>query len=404
MSYDVGIIGGGAIGLACAWRLAQGGARVVLFERGQVGREASWAAGGMLAAQCEMAHHPPTAHYPPHTSTQTLLSTHTSYGQARAMFDLCLQSRALYGDFADELFELTGVDVELSLASYAKNDWRKPGIMFVGNEASLKALDAQQQSGARVENAAKSLWRWLPDEGQVEPRLLLEALQKAVKKSAIALYAGCAVHSLNSVRGIFYIATDAGSFHCEKVLLTAGAWSGDLSTHIQPPLPALPVRPVAGQMLALRPRNPRVLPHIIYSADAYLIPRRDGRVVVGATMEERGFEAQNTREGVAKLKARASELAPQLADAEMEEAWAGLRPATPDGLPILGRTNIENLFVAGGHFRNGILLTPATAQHMTQCILQNAPIAAEFQAARFSPNFQETTEVAAESFTPCVSN
>jgi glycine oxidase ThiO len=392
MSYDVGVIGGGAIGLACAWRLAQNGARVVLFERGPIGHEASWAAGGMLAAQCEMAHHPPRAkNVSEKANALSLVSTH----QALAMFNLCLQSRAMYAEFAEELFAATSVDVELSLKDYVRNDWREPGILFVGNDSSLAALDAQRELGARVEDIEKDSARWLPEEGQVEPRLLLEALKLAVKQAGVALYASCKVHRLNSVRDVFYIATDAGSFHCEKVLLTAGAWSGDLSTHIEPALPALPVRPVAGQMLALRSKDSHPLSHIIYSDGAYLIPRRDGRIVVGATMEERGFDAQVTPEAIAKLHGKATALVPALADAQIEETWASLRPGTPDGLPILGQSNINNLFVASGHFRNGILLTPVTAQLLTDCIMNEAEAPAEFSSSRFSSPI---------SLTSCASN
>ena len=173
MNYDVGVIGGGVIGLACAWRLAQRGARVALFERGEIGREASWAAAGMLAAQCEAAHHPPAE------------SGTREHSSRAAMFDLCLQSRALYSAFADELFDATQTDIELSLRNHARGDWRTPGILYVQTKADDNAprvLAAQKNVEQTPDfNGFRALH--LPEEGQVENRLLTQALQRACEYS-----------------------------------------------------------------------------------------------------------------------------------------------------------------------------------------------------------------------------
>ncbi|MDQ3812560.1 MAG: FAD-dependent oxidoreductase, partial [Armatimonadota bacterium] len=330
---------------------------------------------------CEAAHHPPTEN--------------GAAGASRAaMFDLCLQSRALYRRFADELFDATGMDIELSLSGHARGDWRQPGILYVAtrdDDCTIEALEAQRARGQRVDSADFDNSRavWLPDEGQVDNRKLVDALRAAAVKAGVALFQNRLMHLTRLAldqSGVRWhkdrvtLLPPSSEHEYDKILLCAGAWSreaGNLPNSCRPP-----VRPVAGQMLALRTR--RRVRHIVYGSDVYLVPRRDGRLIVGATMEETGFKKRVTAAGAMQLLCAACELMPPLKDCELLDHWAGLRPATPDGLPILGCTPIENLFVATGHFRNGILLTPITAQLMTECVLRGADAPPAFRIDRFA--------------------
>ena len=376
---DVGIIGGGVIGLSCAWRLAQGGARVAVFERATVGREASWAAAGMLAAQCEAAHHPPLD---PEDIEYSMLRR-----KQQAMFDLCLESRAMYGDFADELFAETNLDIELSIANHCRNDERTPGILYVqsaNDDAAFSRFAQQQERGLTVENAPDfngfpSLW--LPQEGQVNNRVLAQALLFALRKLKVPIFENEEVRCVQS-RDLkrCEIVSSRRQMKCENVLLCGGARS---SRHAQLPQNcAPPIKPVAGQMIALR--SPKIPRHIIYGSDVYLVPRRDGRVLVGATMENVGFDAQTSIAAAKQLFANAARLIPDLEEDSIEDQWAGLRPQTPDGLPVLSRGEAEGFYVATGHFRNGILLAPITAKLMADCILRNIEPPREFALQRFT--------------------
>lgn len=370
-SCDIAIIGGGVIGLSCAWRLAQAGAKVHLYEEGEVGRGASWAAAGMLAAQVEAAVHP----------------SHQAEDSGRsAFFDLCLQSRALYASFAQELLEATGIDIELSLKDAPTSDWRTPGILYVGenDDEAFREFEKQREAGKRVE-LREGHARWLPEEGQVKNRKLVAALKAAAKT------AGAKIHEYCPVFGVHHknLVTKNGVWRYEKFLISSGASGRQLEGVEEACLP--PVHPVSGEMLAARASKP--LDHIIYSRDAYLVPRRDGRILIGATMQFLQPHNKTTRAARDFLLRAAQRLMPNLRF-EIEDHWAGLRPATPDNLPILGRTSIENLFVATGHFRNGILLTPITAQLMTDCILNDVAPPQEFSLQRFAKGV----------LAPCASN
>ena len=347
---EIAIIGGGVIGLSCAWRLAQLGARVTLFERGDLGAESSFAAGGMLAPEAEFWLH----------------------GRDLQLRELGRQSRDLYPDFAAELLELTGVDIELSQLNSPTEDWRTPGILM-----AAPGLDC---------DAPKKLWSgqpavWFERDGQVEPRQLIQALRAACEKTGVCIRENTPVHAVDMRcrNRISALILENERVVVSRVLLCAGAWSAFAG------LPAWampPIRPLAGQMLQLRPQHR--LKRIVYGANCYLIPRRDGRLLVGATVEETGFQKRVTARGVAQLLNAALELAPVLRDAKFEASWAGLRPASPDGLPILGRGPIENLSYATGHGRNGILLAPVTAQITAGLLLRGEGVPVAFGWGRFS--------------------
>ncbi len=346
----IAIVGGGAIGLACAWRLRQRGAAVTLFESGDFGGEASFAAGGMLAPGPEFWLHQRNA----------------------SLRELGVQSRDLYPDFAAELLQLTGVDVELCLENSPTSDWRAPGILMVVDKREIRG-QPRQWNGQSA--------HWFADEGQVEPRHLTRALRVACEKAGVGLRENAAVRGFdvadNRVQALLF--GNGARFEADRFLLCAGAWSGRFGL---PAEAAPPVRPVAGQMLQLR--GGRLLEHVVYGEDCYLIPRRDGRLLVGATVEETGFEKRVTTPATSYLLNAARTLAPQLEAAPLETSWSGLRPVAPDGLPILGGGPLENLSYATGHGRNGILLAPRTAEIMADCLLRGEAAPDEFRIERFS--------------------
>ena len=372
--FDVGIIGGGVIGLSCAWRLAQNGARVALFERGEIGREASWAAAGMLAAQCEAAHHPPS-------------DDESSTRSRAAMFDLCLQSRAMYADFADEI----GDDVELDLSG-ARSATYFRGITYVAtrkDDIAIAAFEKQNADGLPVV-ALNAVYPpdihfvrafLLPDEGSVNNRKLVQYLKIAALRHQAAICENVEVRNVQTDNFWAKINTSAGTFRCEKVLMCAGSWSGYVPTPLAQILKH--VQPIGGQMIALK----YSLGQVLYSSDVYLVPRRDGSLLVGATVEAPGFrrESRNraTVAGTLQLLNAACQLLPDLKNAPFLDSWAGLRPGTPDGLPILGSTSVKNFYVATGHYRNGILLAPITAKLMTDCLLNDIEPPREFSIERF---------------------
>ena len=362
---DVAIIGGGAIGLSCAWQLALRGARVTLFERAQSGREASFAAGGMLAPICESAVHPWNC--APHSR--------------QAMLDLCFASRDAYPAFEAQLRLQTGLDIELSLRSGEIQDWREPGILFVSPAPDDRRLEALYAFGPPVQWEGKSAVH-LPADGQVESRKLIDALRAAALGQGVEIRENCTIRRLICENGAAKgVADDKTEFRAAKVLRCAGAWSGKIGG--LPPEISASVRPVAGEVVQLR--GEKRVKQVIYSDNCYLVPRRDGRLLIGATVEEIGFNKRVTAGGVAKLLTAACALVPALLDAPLETHWAGLRPTTPDGLPLLGETSIPNLFVATGHGRNGVLLTPATSQLIAGAVLEGERLDAAFSPARFTP-------------------
>jgi glycine/D-amino acid oxidase-like deaminating enzyme len=321
---DIVVIGGGVIGLACAWRLAQGGAQVQLFEKNTIGQEASHAAAGMLAAQCEAAVHPP--------------SYHETLPTRSAFFELCLQSRSLYPAFAEELLATSGIDIELSMQGAPTSDWREPGILYISN---------------------------LRDEGQVDNRKLVAALRLACERAGVLLHE-------NSP-----LTLEEAKSQGHKVLLCGGAWSALLAPH-----DARGIRPIAGEVLSARPDEK--INRVLYSRDVYLVPRRDGRVLIGATMVERGYDKTTSAQARELLLEAASGLVPTAKNWNIEEHWTGLRPASIDGLPMLGKTAQQDVLVATGHFRNGILLTPITARLIADAILNDSEIPDDFSASRLT--------------------
>ncbi|MBW4486072.1 MAG: glycine oxidase ThiO [Tildeniella torsiva UHER 1998/13D] len=332
---DVLVVGGGVIGLAIALELRQQGATVTVLSR-DFQQAASHAAAGMLAPCAEGL--PPGP-----------------------MLDLALASLALYPSWVSKLESLTGQSVGYWPCGILAPRRTVP-------EHSTGWLDAatlayyQPGLGHDVQGAF-----WHPDEGQVDNRLLVQALRSAVIDLGVTLHEGTGAIALRHYQGrIERVCTSqSGDFMAGQVVLATGAWAHEL-------LP-LPVFPKKGEMASLRVPvgygTLQPLQRVLFGEDTYIVPRRDGRIVLGATSQEVGFAPHNTAGGVHQLVGNAIALLPMLADFTLEETWWGYRPATPDEWPILGPGPAANLTLATGHYRNGILLTPITAQLVAQAVL-----------------------------------
>lgn len=372
MKSEVIIIGGGVIGGALALRLAQARARVTVIERGRFGGEASRAAAGMLSPQAESE-------------------------KPDAFFRLAMQSRAMYRGFVEELRELSGIDAQYrdegtlicSLAGVADHfdrwvSWQ----MEAGLALTRLTADELRQREPAITPAANGAI-FLPEDHQVDNRLLMDALAVALQGAGVTIIEGEAVRDIIVEQGVGQgrvkgVIGGATTYFADAVVVAAGSWSGQLCERLGLAAPTLPVR---GQMLAVRGE---ALRHVLHSNRVYLVPRLDGRVLIGATVEEAGFVKAVTAQSLHALLDAAIELAPALAEAEVLETWSGLRPATPDHLPVLGSTAVAGLWLATGHFRNGILLAPVTAALLAQSILAGGATVAlqevmqDFGAARFA--------------------
>jgi len=355
-SFRVVIIGGGIIGCLTAWRLKQRGAEPVIIERGRIGGASSWAGAGILC--------PIQPWLYPDDFTRLIEA-----------------SLALYPELQEELHMRTGISPQ----------WLRCGLMvpFFPDDAvdhRQAALDWSARSGWRVEQLGTSQVRkaepalaqdvqgallW-PEVGQVRNPRLLKALHKLLQNEKIETYDQSEVEGLEENAGGVCGVRLAGHrvVRAEAVLLSAGSWSGDLAERFGI---SLPVKPVKGQIVLLK-SAPGRLSHIIKHDRAYFVPRQDGRILVGASMEFVGFRGGTTVAEVHALLAGLLRLTPQLAHEEIEHQWMGFRPGTPDGLPFLGPVKEKpGLWVASGHYRNGVALAPITAEIMSGWIMGGAP-------------------------------
>ena len=366
---SITIVGGGVIGTAIGWRAAAAGHAVTVVDPAP-GRAASWAAAGMLAPVTE-------AHY----------------GE-EALLALNLESAALWPDFAAGLADASGQDP----------GYRTCGTITVArdldDQAALAELFAfQQRLGLPVERLPGSAIRALepslaprirggivaPQDHQVDNRALITALGEAARRAGVTFDTRTVARidcAGDRVRGVEL--DDGDRVPSDTVVLAAGAGTGAVAGLPDGLLP--PVRPVKGQLLHLRgPAEACPRAGVVRGLEVYVVSRGDGRVVVGATMEERGFDTTVTAGAVMDLLRAAWELLPGLAELELAEVTAGLRPATPDNAPILGPTGLDGLHVATGHFRNGVLLAPVTADAVVAGIGGAVPESVKpFGVQRFS--------------------
>jgi glycine oxidase len=370
--FDVAIVGGGIIGSSIAFKLSTEKLNTVLLDGEEPGRGASWAAAGMLSPG------------PDSSDALPLVPLAKASLQLYPAFIAAIEEASgLHTHFASEgaLQVFPGSRGE-TLRDKMVTEFRKLGIAI--EPISLEAAHSMEKAIDMVAGAAA----WLPGESTVDPRLLMDALLAALRRREVEIRSGCRVTSLlrqgASCTGLIAAGENIAA---KVVVVAAGCYSGTLSGENSAegwPSRYAPTRPVRGQMLALQSSEVN-LGRVLRSERGYLVPRRAGRIVAGSTLEDVGLDKRVTAGGMRKILDAAIELAPNLANAEVVETWAGLRPASPDNLPILGPADIEGLYIATGHYRNGILLAPVTAKLARDWILNNTMDAstADFSPLRF---------------------
>ncbi|MGE0257294.1 MAG: glycine oxidase ThiO [Alphaproteobacteria bacterium] len=370
------VVGAGVAGLGIAWRLAQAGCAVTVYDKGQAGRGASWAAAGMLAAAVE-----------------------TEPGE-EPILPLALESQRMWPDFARELEAASGVSVE----------YRREGTIVVAlnrDDAATLRHSYEFQKGLGLDlhwlTASQARERephlkpgiaaavWSPRDHQVENRLLGRALAAASRQAGVELVEHCPVREIIVGSGrAAGVVTERGADRADIVVLAAGAWSREIDG--VPAANRPPVRPIKGQMLALQmDKAAPLIRHVLWLPRGYLVPRLDGRLVIGGTVEERGFDEHLTAGGLLALLDGAWRAIPTIEELPIAETWVGFRPGSRDDAPMLGPSGIDRLVIATGHHRNGILLTPVTAAVVSSYILTGR---LPEHALPFSPErFATTTRV-----------
>jgi len=341
-SSDVIIIGAGIIGLSLAIELRKKGMSVLIVERGEPGREASHAAAGMLADAGDEFPAPlkPLAH----------------------------ESARMYPEFVHEIEDESGLKVDL----------REHGTILLSRHGEfpegaeplspqrLKSLEPNIDTSPLLPQTPAKICAAYLRERSIDPRALVSAALKAVQHRQVDISSGTEVNSLLVEGGrAVGVQTDKAKYRAQTVVNCAGAWAGAIAPF------EVPVKPIKGQMLAVV-EAPR-LQHVIRSEKVYLVPRSDGRLVIGSTLEDIGYNKQTDVSTLQRLFEAAVELVPGIAKSLRHEAWAGLRPGTPDELPILGETPVSGYFIAAGHYRDGILLAPITAALMSDVVMGKNP-------------------------------
>ncbi|OIP74909.1 MAG: glycine oxidase ThiO [Oscillatoriales cyanobacterium CG2_30_44_21] len=331
---DILIIGSGVIGLATAIALSQEGANVTIVERGTCGKGATWAAAGMLAPEAERLE--------------------------GSLLEFGMRSRAMYPQWIANLMRLSGQDCGYwccgIIAPVLSEGERLP---LSQHSKYLDKVQSHRQQSGLGDSILGSLW--LPEDAQVNNRKLAQALITAARSLSIRILEGVTVYEIARDRNrVTHLETSAGKLQSDRYVLATGAWTRSLMP--------LPVNPIKGQMLSVFDRD-RKLQRVIYAPNCYIVPREDGTIVIGATVEDRGFAEGNTAAGLAQLLNNAISVYPAIADMPITETWWGFRPHAPNEIPILGASDYENLILATGHYRNGILFAPITAKLLTEFIV-----------------------------------
>jgi len=361
-TFDVAIAGGGLIGGSIALELARAGLRVGLFDRQEPGKEASWASAGILS---------------PAPESPAMI----------ALVPLGKASMALYPEFVATVEELSGQKVgyrakgtlEVLTSRHAREELSTIIALHHGlglQAEPISAADAREMEPSLREDVEAAVLR--PAEASVDNRLLTQAVLASAKKSGVEILAGAGVELIwregNTCRGFI---SGGEKISAEHTVIAAGCFSAQ----IQGAESYAPVRPAKGQMISLVCPDAKI-ERVLWGDEIYLVPRNDGRILAGATVEYSGFDKTLTAGGQRKLLSAAIDLVPAFEHARLEETWAGLRPDSPDHLPILGPADLQGLAIATGHFRSGVLLTPITAKLVREWItLRSAGIEWE----RFSP-------------------
>jgi len=359
-SADVAVVGGGIVGLACAWELRRRGLSVTLIERGRPGRESTWAAAGIIAA-----HH---------------------YGATPGpLFDLLRRSLSAYPGFLENV-------------GAGQADWRSDGMLAVARtDEEAAELTARVSWLTEAGYEAELLPPWelralepactgsveiaalFPADGSLDPRLLAAALEKAVRSAGVDVLTDARATSIaigdSRVSGVGLVDEVVAA---PAVVLAAGAWCAGLAPGFR-----LPVRPCKGQMCAVRAEGPR---RAVNYPEGVIVPRAGGRIVLGATQEDVGFDAHIDPDAIRQVHGHAAAIVPGLTNAEIVETWMGFRPQSADGFPVIGPTPVEGLVVATGHFTKGIALAPVTAELVADLVCNDRldPLLGPFGPHRFA--------------------
>jgi glycine oxidase len=356
---DVVVVGGGVIGLTLAWRARAKGLSVTVLERGEIGMGTSHVAAGMLAPVAEV-----------------------EFGDAgQAVLELGLHSAEMWPEFAAELERCSGEQVGLLrtgtlVLARDEDEARELERQIVFRESLGLRMTRLRPSEAREREPALAptvrLALEAPEDHSVDPRLVLVALRRACELVGVDLREGAPVTRVEldqlSARVTGVVLQDGELVSARHVVLAAGAWTSQIEG--LPEHARVSMRPVKGQILRLRdPAGPGLLRRVVRFEGGYLVPRADGRYLLGATVEERGFEEQATAGGVYELLREAHELLPGVSELQIEQLCVGLRPGTPDNVPVIGAGALAGLIWATGHHRNGILLAPLTAELVLQTLL-----------------------------------
>ncbi|MCG8673345.1 MAG: glycine oxidase ThiO [Pseudomonadales bacterium] len=348
---DVIIVGGGIIGLLSARELLQAGAKVTLIDKSEVGTEASWAGGGIVSPLYPWQYQDPIS-------------------------DLVRWAQAYYPNLSDQLREETGVDPQFNPCGLFMLDSQEHEMALWWAQrlnAHLREVDvahAYEKVPALNRRFKRALS--LPAVGNIRNPRLLKALRLSLlSDKKFTLIEGQQVnHVVLHEKKLIGVATSNGEFHSDAVLLAAGAWTPLLSDELEL---CLKIEPVRGEMLVFEP-CPGLLPSIVLHEGKYLIPRLDGRIVVGSTIDRVGYDKSTTLNGREALMNAALDILPELESLKVEKHWAGLRPGSPAGLPYMGESSkLNGLFVCAGHYRNGLVTAPASARLMTNLILKQKP-------------------------------
>jgi len=350
-STDFTIIGGGISGLLTALELSRAGAAVTILEKNHIGRESSWAGGGILLPL-----------YP--------------WRQDPAITTLVAQSLQLYPAMTEQLLETTGIDPELIVS----------GLLITQNPDYDAAVDWCQDNHFPCQNPGPAMLEpfncnflqhlWLPGICHIRNPRLLKALKQELLTRQVHFLEECNINGLEQHHDrVQSLLTSYGKLPVQQLILAAGAWSAQLweSLLLQTGGPRPDIFPVKGQMLLFAGR-PGMLQHMILDNDQYLIPRKDGRILAGSSVEHSGFDKQTSTEARKRLQDFATQLFPALADCPMIDHWAGLRPGTRHGIPYIDRHPLmENLSINAGHFRNGLAMGPASAQLLVDLLIGRTP-------------------------------
>ncbi len=349
---DFLVVGGGVIGMMTTLQLADAGHSVTLLERGRCSGEASWAGGGIVSPLYPWRHSAPVSR-------------------------LASWSEGFYPELALRLFEETGVDPE----------YRQRGLLYLRVEDEAQAMRWAREVGKPLERVdADFLYAkepqaapgfddalWMPTLGSIRnPRLGRSLRRRLEAMPRVTLHEGCEVTGFRQAGGrVTGVETAEGRVEGERVIVCGGAWAAGLLERVGV---ALPVRPVKGQMILFK-APPGLVNRVVLMDGRYVIPRADGRVLAGSTLEECGFDKSTDDEARASLRASATGIVPALAECEVEHHWAGLRPGSPDGVPFTGAVpGVEGLYVNAGHYRNGLVLAPASTHLLVDELLGREPI------------------------------